>query len=157
MPKFGDPKIKKGKKIKKVKKIKKPNKAKLLKKYKKQLWELCKQYCRLKWGNVCYACGKGGLSGGNWHTSHVIASCLCPFELDYSENNLRPGCYFCNIHAGGNSALVLEKLRQENGQEYIDNLFLMKNQPKIIKPSLDDYEDYIKKYEQMIKNLQNEL
>lgn len=134
-------------------KPKKKNKQKLLKKLKIDLWNLCKHYCRLKWGNTCYTCGKKGLSGGNWHTAHAIPSCICPFELDYHWMNHRPACYFCNIHAGGNGLLFGEKLRKEYGQSYIDHLFDMLNNPKIIKPVIKDYQDVIKKYKELINAL----
>ena len=35
----------------------------------------------------------------------------------------------------------------------IDNLFKTKNQPKITKPTLEDYQEYIEKYKQLIKDL----
>lgn len=140
---IGDPKIK----------LTKAKYTKLIKKAKTELWELCKQYCRKKWGNTCYTCGRGNLSGSNWHTGHAIPSALCPFELDYHPDNLRPQDYFCNINLGGNGSAFIEKLRLDNGQDYIDNLFKMKNQPKITKPTLEDYQEYIEKYKQLIKDL----
>ena len=140
---FGDPKIK----------PKKVNKAKLLKKYKKELWELCKIYCRKKWGNTCYTCGAKNLYGCNQQTGHFIPSCLCPFELDYHPDNLRIQCMRCNKWAGGNQSQYAENLKMDYGQFYIDILFEMKNQPKITKPSLEDYENYIEKYKQLIKKL----
>ena len=140
---FGDPKIK----------PKRVNKAKLLKKLKKQLWDLAKEYCRKKWGNTCYTCGKKSLKGSDWHTCHFIPSALCWFELDYSPANLRPGCYHCNINLGGNGSAFYDRLLRDEGQDYINGIFKMKNQTKIIKPSISDYEEYIEKYKSWIEDL----
>ena len=139
-----------------MKKEKKVNKAKLLKKLKKELWELCKIYCRKKWGNVCYTCEKKGLVGSDWHTCHFIPSMLCPFLLDYCPENLRPGCYSCNINCGGNQSQFYHNLLRDHGQEYINKLFWMKNFPIIIKPTIEDYQAYIEKYKQLIKDLKCE-
>lgn len=132
---------------------KKINKAKAIKVLKERLWDLAKNYCRRKWGNTCYTCGKKDLSGGNWHTSHAIPSCICPFELDYHWMNLRPACYFCNIHAGGNGFLFKYKLEQAHGINYVDHLLNMFNNPKIDKPTVEDYQKYIIFYEKLIAEL----
>jgi hypothetical protein len=139
-----------------MKKIKKVNKAKLLKKLKVELWALAKDYCRKRWGNSCYTCNKKGLSGGNWHTSHAIPSCICPFYLDYHWMNLRPACYFCNIHGGGNGFLFHHKLKEEHGQEYINILIDMLENPIIEVATIEDYQNYILKYKQLIKDLRDE-
>ncbi len=136
-----------------MKKEKKVNKAKLLKKLKKELWDLCKQYVRKRDGRVCFTCGKKHLEGGNQHTGHGIPSCTCPFELDYYWYNLAVQCYFCNIHAGGNGSVFMRNLAKKYGQEVVNTLFDMLENPKIIEPTIEDYQNYIIKYKQLIKDL----
>ncbi len=139
-----------------MKKEKKINKAKLLKKLKKELWELCKIYVRKRDGRVCFTCGKKGLEGGNQHTGHCLPSCICPFELDYYPYNLAVQCYFCNIHAGGNGGIFLTKIENKFGGNMIRKLFMMLNAPRITEPTIEDYQAYIDKYKQLIKDLKCE-
>lgn len=100
-------------------------------KLKEELWELCKQIIRKKYGNVCYACGATGLSAGNWHTGHFIASSVCGANLRYDLRNLRPECYRCNISLSGNGAFFYKNMVAREGQEYVDQLFRDKH--KVIK------------------------
>lgn len=133
--------------------IKKRRKRTPLAIIKDKLWELCKEYCRKKWPNICYTCGAENLVGSNCHTGHCIPSVLCPFELDYSPLNLRNQCMRCNIHCGGNAAEFERRFVAEYGYEYLDKLYLMKNQPTIVKPTIHDYETMIDWYKQLIEEL----
>lgn len=92
-------------------------------KLKAELWELCKQIIRKKYGNICYTCGKEGLSGANWHTGHFVSSSVCGGYLRYDLRNLRPQCYMCNISLSGNGAFYYHRILDIHGQEYIDNIF----------------------------------
>lgn len=136
-----------------TKPLRKRKKSTPLKKLQTRLWGFCREYALKKYPKTCYACGAENLEGVNCQLGHCIASVLCPFELDYHPDNLRWECFRCNIRLGGNAAVFLERLRREFGQAYIDNLFLMKNQPRIVKPSLQDYENYIEKYKRLISEL----
>ena len=111
---------------------------------KKKLWELVKTACREKYGNVCFTCGRTGLEGSNWHTGHFIPSSTCGAILRYDLRNLRPQCYFCNIHAGGNGAEFYKRLVQKEGQDYVDKLFIDKN--KTIKADILFYSKLIEDY-----------
>ena len=93
----------------------------------RKLWELCKLLTRKHYGNVCYTCGATGLSGINWHTGHLWAKASLGAYLKYDLRVLRPQCYRCNIHLGGNSAEFYRKMVQENGQEYMDKLHAERN------------------------------
>jgi len=147
---FGDPKKKKRKSRKKLRKRKKRTPLAIVK---DKLWDLCKEYCRKRWGNVCYTCGAKNLIGSNWHTGHCYPSSICPFILDYHYDNLRPQCYHCNINCGGMGAIFKDKLQVEHGVDYVENLKLMLHQPSITKATISDYEEYIELYKKLIKEL----
>lgn len=136
-----------------LKKEKKINKVKLLKSLKKELWELCKIYIRKKYPHNCYTCSAKNISGGNMQTGHFIPSLQCPFELDYHPNNLRLQCMRCNKWSGGYGAQFYRQLFFDHGHEYIQDLFIMRDLPKIITPTIEDYQNYIAKYKQLIKDL----
>ena len=136
--------------LEKVKFTKKLQK-KIIKKLKKRLWELAKEYCRLKHGNICFFCGKKGLKGGNWHTGHFIPKKISCFTVDYNPSNLRPQCYNCNINLGGNGSYFYRNLLEEIGEIYINALFLA-NEDKV-KPSMSDYIDYINMYKGIINEI----
>lgn len=88
-----------------------------------RIWEVCKDIVRSRYGNVCYSCGRKGLSGVNWHTGHLIPKSVCGAYLKYDVRNLRPQCYNCNINLGGNGAEFLRQMIAREGQEYVDALF----------------------------------
>lgn len=94
---------------------KKPQTITLLK---KKLWEECKRITRERYGNVCYTCGKTGLEGGNWHTAHFIPSSICSVAMRYDLDNLRPGCYHCNINLSGNWVAYEAHLMIDHGQNF---------------------------------------
>lgn len=118
---------------------------------KKKLWELCKQIIRTKYGNTCYTCGVSGLAGGNWHTSHFIASSVCGANLRYDLRNLRPCCYRCNVSLAGNGAYFYKNLVIHEGQEYVDQLF--KDKQITIKADELFYAQKISEYEKILAEL----
>lgn len=93
-----------------------------LQKLKAQLWTLCRERTRAKYGNTCYTCGKTGLEGSNWQTGHFVSSSICSTALRYDLRNLRPQCYTCNINKSGNWLAYETRLIKEHGQEYVDAL-----------------------------------
>lgn len=111
-----------------------------LRKLKDQLWELCKQITRARYGNICYTCHKGGLEKSNWQTGHFISSSICSTALRYDLRNLRPQCYNCNINKSGNwlaferhlrlDGVDIEALKEENertkGLSYRDDWYIAK-------------------------------
>ena len=136
----------------KKKTLKRANKPKL-RPVKARLWELCKQITRLKYGNVCYTCGKTGLEGGGWQTGHFIASSVGGASLRYNLDNLRPQCYYCNINLGGNGSYFYKNLVEREGQEYVDNLFKIKQQT--IKVDIWWFQEKIKEYENLLRMQQS--
>lgn len=118
-----------------------------LQKLKAQLWTLCRERTRARYGNTCYTCGKTGLEGGNWQTGHFVSSSICSTELRYDLRNLRPQCYSCNINKSGNWLAYEQKLVRDHGQEYVDQLKRDNEATKGLMYREDWYEAKIAEYE----------
>jgi Bacteriophage Lambda NinG protein len=112
-------------------------------KIQRELWELCKQIIRKKYGNICYTCGRTGLEGSNWHTGHMIAKASLGAYLKYDLRILRPQCYHCNINCGGSGAIFIENMRAREGNEYVNQL--LTDRQKTVKAS-DHYLQLIEEY-----------
>lgn len=119
-------------------------------KIQRQIWELCKTIIRKKYGNVCYTCGTQNLQGSNWHTGHLLAKASLGAYLKYDLRVLRPQCYKCNIHHGGNGAIFIENMRQKEGDEYVNLILLDRN--KSVK-AYDHYVEILGKYQELTKNI----
>lgn len=100
-----------------IKTIKKKQRS--MKAIKSELWSLCKQIIRQRYGNTCYTCSADRLKGSNWHTGHFIPSSTCGAFLRYDLRNLRPQCYNCNINAGGNGAIFSKRMHEREGAYYV--------------------------------------
>lgn len=125
-------------------KIRRQSKAPISK-IQRQLWELCKQIIRKRYGNVCYTCGRTGLEGSNWHIGHMIAKAALGAYLKYDLRLLRPQCYNCNINQGGRGADFIENMRQIEGQVYVSRII----EDRII--SVKAYDHYVKLLEEYKK------
>lgn len=101
-------------------------------KLKKVLWEFCKQIIRLRFGNKCFTCGTSNLEGSNWQTGHFIPSSICGVSLRWELRNLRPQCFRCNISLGGNGTIFYKRLVETMGQQYVDELFRMKEIKNVV-------------------------
>ena len=112
----------------------------------KKLWDECKRLIKQKYGNTCYTCGKMNLEGSNRHTGHFIPSSVCGAYLRYDLRNLRPQCYTCNIHHGGNGAIYYKNMVEREGQEYVDQLFRDKQR---ITKAIDHYIWQLEEYKKM--------
>lgn len=125
-----------------------------LQKLKAQLWTLCREITRKRYGNTCYTCGKTGLEGGNWQTGHFIPNSICTVEMRYSLDNLRPCCYHCNINLSGNWVAYEERLNEEKGEKFAE--FLKKENRRLSNGSYraDWYENKIKEYENLLRDLE---
>ncbi len=80
----------------------------------------------------CYTCNNP-IEGKGKQLGHFIAKSICGTFLKFDMRNLRWQCYRCNINLSGNGAVFYNKLREELGQEYIDELF--RDKQKIVKES----------------------
>lgn len=126
-------------------------KARSMKSLKAELWNLCKQIIRLKYGNTCYTCGKTGLEGSSWHTGHFLASSTCGIFLRYELRNLRPQCYYCNINLGGNGAAFYRNLVERESQAYVDKLF--KDKELITKGDSAFYQTLVDNYTHILAGM----
>jgi len=120
-------------------------------KLRQQLWELCKQITRKRYGNVCYTCGNGDLAGSNWHTGHYITSSVCSAEMRYSLENLRPQCYACNVHKSGNWVSFQEHLVRDGID--VDELISRNNRTKGMQADRLWYEKKIETYKLILEAL----
>lgn len=93
-----------------------------LTKLKDKLWDLCRQITRKKYGNICYTCGKGPLTGSSYQTGHFITSSNCSIELRYDLKNLAIQCYNCNINKSGNWVVFEKLLTDLHGPEFVAEL-----------------------------------
>lgn len=115
-------------------------------KVQRKLWEECKRIIRKKYGNVCYTCGRTGLEGSNWHTGHLIAKASLGAFLKYDLRLLRPQCYNCNINCGGMGAYFIEKMRQVEGDEYVNQI--LTDRSKTVK-AYDHYLNLLNEYKKI--------
>lgn len=118
-----------------------------LKKLKEKLWILCREITRKRYGNICYTCGRGNLSGSDWQTGHFIAKSICSGELAYDLDNLKIQCSACNIWKSGNWLAFEEHLIQDHGKEWVEALKLRNRETKGLSYHKDWYIKKIEEYE----------
>ncbi len=82
-----------------------------LTKLKDQLWQLCRQITKAKYGNTCFTCKKVIEKG--IHLGHFITSSTCSVEMRYELQNLRLQCYHDNINLSGNWVVFERELIAE--------------------------------------------
>jgi len=118
-----------------------------IRKIQDEIWELCKQITRTKYGNVCYTCHKGDLSGSNWHTGHMWAKASIGANLKYDLRILRPQCYFCNVNCGGRGAEFYARMLKENGAEFMEQL---EKDRQVSVKAIDHYTKLLEEYKTMV-------
>jgi hypothetical protein len=121
------------------------------KKLQDELWELCKQIIRKKYGNVCYTCGKENLKGSNWHTGHMIAKASLGAFLKYDLRVLRPQCYHCNVNLGGNGAEFYRRMVEIEGKKYVESIY--KDKQILLKADELWYNNKIEEYKLILEEL----
>lgn len=117
---------------------------------KKKLWKLCSEYIRKRDKNICFTCDRRA-EGAGYHCGHFIPSSTCGIHLRYDERNLKGQCFRCNIHLGGNGAVFYKRMVLSHGQEYVDELFKIKEEVHQWKEQ--DYLDKIDYYKNLLKTL----
>lgn len=127
----------------------------VIKSLRTKTWELCKAITRARYGNTCYTCDKGPLVASGWQTGHFIPRSRGGMSLKYDLKNLRPQCYGCNIDLGGNGSEFYRRLVQNEGQEYVDELFSRKNFE--VKETKDFYFDLIAEYKKILEEYGRDL
>ncbi len=97
---------------------------------KKRLWQECRRIQFMRYGDICYTCGRGGLEGSNRQLGHYISSSVCSVAMRYDLDNLKPQCYHCNINLSGNWLAFEAHLMVEFGRDYPTELKQRNEQTK---------------------------
>lgn len=125
-------------------------------KLKDKLWDLCKAIIRKQYERedgtwTCYTCENHISTPGNAHTSHFIPDAACGAYLRYDLRNLRVTCFHCNINLGGNGSSFYKHLVENEGQEYVDQLF--KDKHVTVKADKWWYMEMIESYKIILEEL----
>lgn len=117
----------------------------------RKLWEECRRlikdiYKRGDGTYDCYTCQQKNLVGSNCQIGHFIAKSVCGAYLKYDLRNLRIQCFRCNCNLSGNGAIFYRNIVEQEGQEYVDALFIDKQ--KTVK-AIDHYIDLLQQYATM--------
>jgi hypothetical protein len=128
-------------------KLKKKSKSNT-RKIQDELWQECRRVQGLRYPapNTCFTCGKP-VEGANRHLGHFIPNSVGGALLRYNLDNLRFQCYYCNINLGGNGSEFYRKLVEEKGQQFVDDLFKLKQQTT---NANDHYIKLLEEYKQII-------
>jgi len=127
-------------------------KKKSPKKLRDELWHECKRIIRKRYQRPdglwnCFTCKRLIDEPAKAQTGHFIPSSVGGAFLRYDLRNLRIQCYNCNINQGGAGAFFYKALVEENGQEYVDQLF--KDKHMTIKADSWWYQSKIDEYVQL--------
>ena len=88
----------------------------------RKLWELCRRILKARYTNTCYTCGQMGLVGSNHQAGHLWPKASLGAFLKYDLRVLRPQCFRCNIHLGGNGAVFYSRILKEIGPKAMAKL-----------------------------------
>lgn len=124
-----------------------------LAKVKAKLWELCRLITRREYGDHCYTCGKGPLTGSSYQTGHFITSSICSVELRYDLKNLAVQCFNCNIDKSGNWVVFERLLREKHGDAYVEELKARNLATKGITYPLSWFQDKIIQYQNIYESI----
>lgn len=122
-------------------------------KMKEKAWKEFSKYIRLSNMSMgeyvrCYTCGTikhwKEMHAGHWITGHNNMTYI-------NENYVRPQCYHCNIQKFGEQGIFWEKIKREIGEDLFD--FYRGESNKIVKLTLQDYEELYEKYKHLVKEL----
>lgn len=130
-------------------KTKLKKKVKTLGALKKDLWGVFSLHQKLvhsvdgEWCN-CYTCEKPiKIGSADCHGGHCMSKAANP-AIYFDERAVRPQCYKCNVHFGGQHVEFCEQLKQEIGIESFREMY--KNRKVIAKRTRDYYETQIEYY-----------
>lgn len=115
-------------------------------KLKNKLWELVKEYIKLRDGQICFTCGRYCERSGA-HCGHFIPSAVGGNALRYHPMNIHRQCYHDNINLGGYGERYAEVMEQKYGRAELDKLRGLKQINSKI-----DYEKAIEYYKEKIAN-----
>jgi hypothetical protein len=110
------------------------------------LWQECRRITKSRYPapHICFTCRKP-IEGSGCQLGHFIPNSVGGASLRYNLDNLRLQCYYCNINCGGQGAIFYRNLVEEKGQEFVDNLFKLKqksvNALDLYKKLLEEYKN----------------
>lgn len=126
-------------------------------KLKKELWKLFALYIKLKHSEdgvwcQCYTCSKAIQIGTtNCQAGHWMSKAA--FSVFYfDERAVRPQCMTCNCHYGGNNVVFDRRLRQEIGDETVEDMYWIRHSK--VKRTVTWYEEQIEHYKSEVKRIQ---
>jgi len=110
------------------------------------IWTEVRRIINEKYPHVCYTCVSEDLVGSNKQVGHMIPKGFAKNFLKYDLRILRIQCMRCNLRLGGNGALFITKMRQIEGDEYVDGI--LHDLKKEVEPKLlyGFYEKLLEKY-----------
>ena len=117
----------------------------------RQIWELCKQITRVRYGNTCYTCGRSALSGSNQQTGHMWAKASVGAYLKYDLRILRIQCGVCNLFQGGRGADFYKKMLEEIGH---DAMLALEKDRQVTVKAYDHYLKLLSEYKQILCELE---
>lgn len=96
---------------------------------KERLKKLVYTYVKLRDGNVCWSCGKTGLSGYNWNAGHFIKAEICNIYYKWDLRNIHSQCSGCNLFRSGNYPAYRKKMVRIYGEDQVKVMEYEYNQP----------------------------
>lgn len=121
---------------------------KTLAKYKKELDTIFSIYIRMRDKGQCYTCPKKDdykrMQNGHFSPRQYLST-------RWDERNCHCQCYACNMLYGGQPSRYAQRLRQDFGDEIINEL--EKNRMTPIKLDSIWYEDKILHYKQLVETM----
>ena len=118
-------------------------------KLKEKLWELCKEYIKLRDQNICQKCNEY-VEKTNCHTSHVIPKSHGNV-LRFDPLNLKIFCYHHHINWWHKNPVEAGEWFKDKFPERYD--YLMERKETLVKFTESDYQDMINDYEEKITDL----
>lgn len=133
------------------KRVKKPKRAKVaseIKRAKKRLWSLAREYVFKTYGSNCYTCPAKNLQGSNRQCGHMWPKAVLSNHLKYDHRVLRAQDFRCNINFGGNGAVFYAQMLKEIGSEKMFEL--EKERMVSVKADLPFFLGKIAEYEELL-------
>lgn len=116
----------------------------------RKLWQLCREICKANYPNSCFTCSQTDLTGANFQIGHLWPKASLGAFLKYDMRVLRPQCFRCNIHLGGNGAVFYERVLREIGESGMEKL---QADRQVIVKAYPHYEKLLLDYTKILENL----
>ena len=123
---------------------------------KKRLWKIFAEYIKRKYSEdgiycKCFTCGATMEIGtSNCQAAHYLPKGGYPYHY-FNEENVRPGCFRCNISLLGNTVAFRENLIAEIGEDKV--LELENTRHTREKRGVVYYEEKIEEYKKKLEEI----